>query len=212
MGMTNSMNLICKNLKSTFFLFTFTKKNPFNISNFAIHSCMLVFLKEKTSLSNSHRRRNLIGYKNFSEGALPFVSCLFTISAVCLLLLLVLAGKFKLLVLVASWFDIDREEFEVVFTLFALLVVLVVDFVVFLLIAGSASTSTTSWLTVVVSLAVLLSFLVLLLFPFPVVVVVSSEVDDDLTGLEADEVAAVAECQLVSSWDTKCRRRSKYWL
>ena len=74
-----------------------------------------------------------------------------------------------------------------------------VDFVVFLLIAGSASTSTTSWLTVVVSLAVLLSFLVLLLFPFPVVVVVSSEVDDDLPGLEADEVAAVAECQLVSS-------------
>jgi len=64
--------------------------------------CMLVFLKERTSLSNSHRRRNLIGYKNFSEGALPLVSCLFTISAVCLLLLLVLAGKFKLLVLVAS--------------------------------------------------------------------------------------------------------------
>ena len=72
-------------------------------------------------------------------------------------------------------------------------------FVVFLLIADSASISTTSWLTVVVSLAVLLSFLVLLLFPFPVVVAVSSEVDDDLTGLEADEVAAVAECQLVSS-------------
>ena len=47
------------------------------------------------------RRRNLIGYKNFSEGALPLVSCLFTISAVCLQLLpllLLLAGKFKLLV------------------------------------------------------------------------------------------------------------------
>jgi len=73
-------------------------------------------------------------------------------------------------------------------------------FVVFLLIADSESISTTSWLPVVVSLAVLLSFLVLLLlFPFSVVVAVSSEVDDDLTGFEADEVAAVAECQLVSS-------------
>ena len=161
---------------------------------------MLVFLKEKTSLSNSHRRRNLIGYKNFSEGALPLVSCLFTISAVCLLLVL-LAGKFKLLVVVTSWFDIDREEFEVVTAaLFALLVVL--DFLLFVvLLIGSASTS--SWLTVV-------SLDVSFLFPFPVVV--SSEDDDDLTGLEADEVAAVAECQLVSSWDTKCRRRSKYWL
>lgn len=48
------------------------------------------------------RRRNLIGYKNFSEGALPLVvSCLFTISAVCLVLVL-LAGKFKLVVMVAS--------------------------------------------------------------------------------------------------------------
>jgi hypothetical protein len=71
-----------------------------------------------------------------------------------------------------------------------------VDFLLFVVLIGSASTSSsTSWLTVV-SLDV--SFLVE--FPFPVVAaVVSSEVDDDLTGLEADEVAAWAECQLVSS-------------
>ena len=69
------------------------------------------------------------------------------------------------------------------------------DFLLFVVLIGSASTSSsTSWLTVV-SLDV--SFLVE--FPFPVVAVVSSEVDDDLTGLEADEVAAWAECQLVSS-------------
>ena len=164
---------------------------------------MLCFERENIVFS---RRRNLIGYKNFSEGALPLVSCLFTISAVCLLLVL-LAGKFKLLVVVTSWFDIDREEFEVVTAaLFALLVVL--DFLLFvvLLLIGSASTSSTScWLTVV-------SLDVSFLFPFPAAVVVSSEDDDDLTGLEADEVAAVAECQLVSSWDTKCLRRSKYWL
>lgn len=69
------------------------------------------------------------------------------------------------------------------------------DFLLFVVLIGSASTSSsTSWFTVV-SLDV--SFLVE--FPFPVVAVVSSEVDDDLTGLEADEVAAWAECQLVSS-------------
>ena len=69
----------------------------------------------------------------------------------------------------------------------------VLDFLLFvvLLLIGSASTSSTScWLTVV-------SLDVSFLFPFPVVA--SSEDDDDLTGLEADEVAAVAECQLVSS-------------
>jgi len=59
---------------------------------------MLCFERENIVFS---RRRNLIGYKNFSEGALPLVSCLFTISAVCLLLVL-LAGKFKLLVVVTS--------------------------------------------------------------------------------------------------------------
>jgi len=30
--------------------------------------------------------------------------------------------------------------------------------------------------------------------------------------LVEDEAAAEAECQLVSSWETKCRSRSKYWL